>query len=312
MSPESAACRVSASISERAAAGRRVLAAGLLLNVFLALVKISAGWAGHSDALIADGLESSLDVLSSLLIWLALKYAERPPDLTHPYGHGKMESLAGAGGALLLLAAGLLVASNSLREITGGAVDRPPPAPFTLGVLIGVVVLKEGLFRYAKQRNHGVASRALEADAWHHRSDALTSLAAGVGILIALVGGPAFVSADDWAALFSCGIIAWNGARMFRGSLGELLDEQAPQSTIDRITACAESVPGVESVEKCRVRKSGLTLLADLHVRVPGESTVSSGHRVSHLVKDALLEGGHHLSDVTVHIEPSEPRGCGH
>lgn len=311
MSPESAACRVSASISERAAAGRRVLAAGLLLNVFLALVKISAGWAGHSDALIADGLESTLDVLSSLLIWLALKYAERPPDSTHPYGHGKMESLAGAGGALLLLAAGLLVAWNSLREITGGAVDRPPPAPFTLGILIGVVILKEGLFRYSKRRNHGVASSALEADAWHHRSDALTSLAAGVGILIALAGGPAFVSADDWAALFSCGIIAWNGARMFRGSLGELLDEQAPQSTIDRITACAEGVPGVDSVEKCRVRKSGLTLLADLHVRVPGDSTVSSGHRVSHLVKDALLEGGHHLSDVTVHIEPSEPRVCG-
>lgn len=294
------------SLAKRAARGRAILLAGVYMNLVLAVVKIAAGWLGHSDALIADGLESTLDVLSSALIWLALKYAERPPDSEHPYGHGKMESLAGVGGALILLAAGAMVALNSLREIVYGAPDRPVPAMFTLGVLVFVVLVKELLFRIAQARNREVESRALESDAWHHRSDALTSLAALVGILIALVGGSRFVSADDWAALFSCGIIAMNGLRMLRGSLGELLDEQAPDETIQKILACARSVQGVENVEKCRVRKSGLTLLADLHVRVCGDVTVSAGHHISHLVKDALMDGGYHLSDVTVHIEPAE------
>jgi len=294
------------SLAQRASRGRSILLAGVFMNLLLAVVKMSAGWLGHSDALIADGLESTLDVLSSALIWLALKYAERPPDTEHPYGHGKMESLAGVGGALILLAAGAMVAINSLREIAYGAPDRPVPAMFTLGVLALVVVVKELLFRMTSARNREVESRALESDAWHHRSDALTSLAAATGILVALAGGPRLVSADDWAALFSCGIIALNGLRMLRASLGELLDEQAPEATIEKIMHCAQAVPGVKNVEKCRVRKSGLTLLADLHVRVRGDVTVSAGHHISHLVKDALMDGGYHLSDVTVHIEPAE------
>jgi cation diffusion facilitator family transporter len=293
------------SLSERAAQGRSIVAVGVSANVLLAVLKVSAGWFGHSDALIADGLESTLDVMSSMIIWMALKYAERPPDSEHPYGHGKMESLAGAAGAIILLLAGVLVALNSVREIVNGSPDRPGPAGFTLGVLLFVVVAKEVLFRLMRRSNAEVASRALEADAWHHRSDALTSLAAAGGILIAIIGGPRFVSADDWAALFSCFIIVANGLRMLRASLGELLDEQAPPAIIDKIMTSACSVPGVESVEKCRVRKSGLTLIADLHVRVKGDESVSAGHRISHLVKDSLMQGGYHLSDVTVHIEPA-------
>jgi cation diffusion facilitator family transporter len=297
---------LSGSLAERAESGRRILAAGILINALLAAFKLAAGWAGHSDALIADGLESTLDVLSSTMIWLALKYAGRPPDPEHPYGHGKMESLAAAGGALFVLAAGVLVAVNSVREIGWGDPGRPAPEPFTLGVVVFVVVVKEVLFRITRRRSLEIASRALETDAWHHRSDALTSLAAAIGILVALIGGPRFVSADDWAALFSCVVIAWNGWRMFRGSLGELLDEQAPPEVVARILEAARAVDGVVDVEKCRVRKSGLTHLADLHVRVCGESTVSTGHEIAHRVKDALLAGGWHLSDVTVHIEPAD------
>lgn len=294
-----------ASLAERAESGRRMLAAGILINALLAACKLTAGWAGHSDALIADGLESTLDVLSSTMIWLALKYAVRPPDSEHPYGHGKMESLAAAGGSLLVLAAGVLVAVNSIREIGWGAADRPGPEPFTLGVVVFVVVVKEALFRITRRRGTEIASRALETDAWHHRSDALTSLAAAIGILVALVGGARYVSADDWAALFSCVVIASNGLRMLRGALGELLDEQASPEVIARILEAARAVEGVVDVEKCRVRKSGLTLLADLHVRVCGDSTVSAGHGIAHRVKDALFAGGLHLSDVTVHIEPA-------
>lgn len=295
------------SLAERAKTGRRILAVGILLNALLAIFKLTAGWAGHSDALIADGLESTLDVLSSTMIWMALKYAERPPDSGHPYGHGKMESLAAAGGSIFVLGAACLLAVNSIREIGWGNHDRPAPEPFTLGVVVFVVVVKEVLFRIAKRRGEEISSRALETEAWHHRSDALTSLAAAIGILVALVGGPSFVSADDWAALFSCVVIASNGLRMLRGSFGELLDEQAAPELVERIVNAARAVDGVVDVEKCRVRKSGLTLLADLHVRVCGDSTVSAGHGIAHRVKDALMAGGWHLSDVTVHIEPAHP-----
>ncbi len=294
-----------ASIAERAARGRQVLVIGVAVNAALATLKLLAGWLGHSDALIADGLESSLDVLSSAMIWGALKYAERPPDYGHPYGHGKMESLAGVGGALLLLLAGILVAVNSVKEIVAGAPDRPLPAVWTLAVLVVIVLVKEGMFRLASRRGREVASRAVEADAWHHRSDALTSLAAVIGISIALIGGRAWVSADDWAALFSCAIIAHNGLLMLKSSLGELLDAQAPDSVIEEIMNAAREVDGVANVEKCRVRKSGLSLLADIHVRVRGEVSVTEGHAIAHLVKDTLLAGGHHLLDVTVHIEPA-------
>ena len=236
-----------ASLAERSARGRQVLVAGVAVNCLLALLKLGAGWIGNSNALVADGLESTLDVLSSAMIWGALKYAERPPDSDHPYGHGKMESLAGAGGALLLLIAGVLVATGSLKEILAGALNRPPPAAFTLAVLVAVVVIKEGLFRLGRRRGREVESSAVQSDAWHHRSDALTSLAAAIGI----------------------------------------------------------TVEGVDNVEKCRVRKSGLSLIADIHVRVQGEVTVTDGHFIAHRVKDALMGGGFNILDVTVHIEPA-------
>ena len=290
---------------ERSARGRQVLVAGVVVNSLLALLKLGVGWGGNSSALVADGLESTLDVLSSAMIWGALKYAERPPDSGHPYGHGKMESLAGAGGALLLLVAGILVATSSLREILSGGVNRPMPAPYTLVVLVVVVVAKEGLFRLANRRGREVASSAVQSDAWHHRSDAITSLAAAIGITICLAGGQSWVSADDWAALFSCAIIAFNGLRMLKGSLAELLDAQAPQEIIEAIMNAARSVEGVDNVEKCRVRKSGLSLIADLHVRVAGEVTVTDGHFIAHRVKDVLMGGDFHLIDVTVHIEPA-------
>ena len=292
-------------LAERSARGRQVLVAGVVVNCLLAFLKLGAGWFGNSSALVADGLESTLDVLSSLMIWGALKYAERPPDSDHPYGHGKMESLAGAGGALLLLVAGVLVATGSLREILGGAMNRRARAGFTVVVLIVVVAVKEGLFRLADRRGREVESSAVQSDAWHHRSDAVTSLAAAIGITIALVGGPAWVSADNWAALFSCAIIAFNGFRMLKASLGELLDEQAPDGIIEGIMNAARSVEGVDNVEKCRVRKSGLSLIADIHVRVHGEVTVTDGHFIAHRVKDTLMAGNYNLLDVTVHIEPA-------
>jgi cation diffusion facilitator family transporter len=300
------------SVARRANESRKLLLAGILVNLVLALAKIAGGFLGHSNALIADGIESSLDVLSSTMMWGAIKYAERPPDSEHPYGHGKMESLAAVVGSLLLLAAGATLGFHSVRQIA--ALQRSldlevGPAGFTLIVLLATILLKEGLFRWLSLRAKAIESRALQTEAWHHRSDALTSLAAFIGISAALIGGPAWTQADAWAALFSCGLIIINGVGMLRGSMGDVLDAQAAPELITEILAAVQAVPGVTSVEKCRVRKSGFMRFADIHVRVSGDSTVREGHDIAHLVKNSLLQGNFHLADVLVHIEPETQQG---
>jgi cation diffusion facilitator family transporter len=297
------------SLDSRAREGRRLILTGVVANIVLALAKILGGILGRSHALIADGVESSLDVLSSAMMWLAVKYAGRPPDRDHPYGHGKMESLAAVAGSLILIFAGLALAYRSVTEIialSANSTAEDLPAAFTLFILAVTIAIKEFLFRWFHRRGGEIGSRALQADALHHRSDALTSLAALIGISAALMGGPAWAQADDWAALFSCGLIVFNGVGMLRGAMGDILDEQESSEITERILALTREVPGVTSVEKCRVRKSGLIRLADLHVRVAGERTVREGHEIAHRVKDLLLAAPFQLGDVTVHIEPEE------
>jgi cation diffusion facilitator family transporter len=295
------------SVERRAKESRELLLAGIIVNLILALTKIAGGLFGHSRALIADGIESSLDVLSSIMMWGAIKYAERPPDSDHPYGHGKMESLAAVAGSLLLVVAGAALGLHSLRDIflmQRSADLHNAPAGFTLVVLGATIVLKEGLFRWVNLRSATIESKALQTDAWHHRSDAMTSLAAAVGISAALIGGPSWAQADDWAALFSCAVIIFNGLGMLRESIGEVLDAQAAPELVSEILVAVRRVPGVTSVEKCRVRKSGFMRFADIHVRVAGECTVREGHDIAHRVKNRLLDGGFHMADVVVHIEP--------
>jgi cation diffusion facilitator family transporter len=299
-------------VGRRASESRQLLLAGILINLVLALAKIVGGLLGHSNALIADGIESSLDVLSSAMMWGAIKYAERPPDREHPYGHGKMESLAAVVGSLLLVTAGATLGFHSVRQIA--VLQRSTelgvgPAGFTLIVLVATILLKEGLFRWVSLRGMALESRVLQTEAWHHRSDALTSLAAAVGISAALIGGPAWAQADAWAALFSCGLIIFNGVGMLRASIGEVLDAQAAPELVTEILTAVQNVPGVTSVEKCRVRKSGLARFADIHVRVSGDCTVREGHDIAHLVKNSLLQGNFHLADVVVHIEPEAHEG---
>jgi cation diffusion facilitator family transporter len=147
-------------------------------------------------------------------------------------------------------------------------------------------------------------STALQGDAWHHRSDALTSVAAFVGISIALLGGSGYESADDWAALAACGVIAWNGSRIFRTALDEMMDASAAPEIVAQIRRLAGEVDGVQAIEKCRVRKSGPSLTLDIHVVVAGSMSVRDSHHIAHRVKDRLLTSAHRIHDVTVHIEP--------
>jgi len=283
-------------------AGARVALFGMLVNLIFAAAKILGGLFGHAYVLIADGIESGLDIAGSFVIWGGLKFAARPPDETHPYGHGKAEPIAAVIVAIGVLAAALGLAIQSVREIL---TPHHGPAPFTLGILIVVIVVKEILFRYVNRIGRHVESTAVQTDAWHHRSDAFTSAAAFIGISVALIGGSRWQSADDWAALFACAVIAANGIRLLRPAFYEIMDT-APRGQIVRsIRRAAGSVPGVIDVEKCRARKMGLDFYVDLHVGVDGSISVSEGHEIAHQVKRAIQQSDSRIADVLVHIEPA-------
>lgn len=274
---------------------------GLAANVTLTIVKFLAGIFGHSQALIADAVESLADIFSSIIVWRGLVVAETPPDDDHPYGHGKAEPLAAAiVSAMLLLAAGW-IAYHSLQGIIE---PRVAPSAWTLIILILVIALKETLFRFVLRESETVSSSAVETDAWHHRSDAITSAAAFLGISIALVGGKGYESADNWAALVASCVIAFNGWRLLRPAFNELMDRAPDRKLIENIRAIAKTISGVDDIDKCHVRKMGYQFFVDIHVVVDPQMTVERSHRIGHDVKDKLRGQIPSVRDVLVHIEP--------
>src|SRR6266403_3255750 len=283
--------------------GARVALFGMIVNLIFAAAKILGGLFGHAYVLIADGIESALDIGGSFIIWGGLKFAARPPDETHPYGHGKAEPIAAVIVAFGVLAAATGLAIQSVREIL---TPHHGPAPFTLIILIVVIVVKEILFRYVNRIGRHAESTAVQTDAWHHRSDALTSAAAFIGISVALIGGEGWQSADDWAALFACAVIAANGIRLLRPALFEIMDTAPRGKIVDLVRDAAASVPGVLEVEKCRARKMGLEFYVDLHVGVDGKMSVHEGHEIAHRVKSAIQQSDSRVADVLVHIEPAK------
>ena len=283
--------------------GARIALFGLVINIMLASVKMLAGFFGNAYVLIADGIESAMDVGGSIVIWGGLKVAARPPDRTHPYGHGKAEPIAAVIVAIGVLAAALGLAIQSVREIF---LPHHGPAPYTLVVLIVAVIVKEFLYRYVIRFGRSVESTAVQTDAWHHRTDAMTSIAAFIGISVALVGGEAWQSADDWAALFACALIGTNGYRLLRPALFEIMDTAPRGKIVDSVRNAAAAVPGVIEVEKCLIRKMGLDFYVDLHVGVNGSISVHEGHEIAHQVKAAIQQGDSRIADVLVHIEPAK------
>jgi cation diffusion facilitator family transporter len=274
---------------------------GLAVNVALTIAKFLAGILGHSQALIADAVESLADIFSSIIVWRGLVVAEAPPDEDHPYGHGKAEPLAAAiVSAMLLFAAG----SIAFHSLQGVAEPRVAPSPWTLIILVAVIALKEVLFRFVLHEASHVESSAVKTDAWHHRSDAITSAAAFLGIGIALIGGPGYEHADNWAALVAAFVIAFNGWRLLKPAFNELMDRSPERETIDEIKRIAATIPGVDGVEKCFVRKMGYQLFVDMHVEVDPQMTVLRSHEIAHEVKDKVRETIPTVHDVLVHIEP--------
>ncbi|EEF62637.1 cation diffusion facilitator family transporter [Pedosphaera parvula Ellin514] len=275
----------------------------MVLNTLLAAGKLFAGIIGHSHALIADAIESLADVFSSIVVWRAMVVAEEPADEDHPYGHGKAEPIASAIVSTMLLLAAAGIAFNSAHEFFSG--ERHTPKAFTLAVLIFVIIIKEALYRFVSKEAKSVDSSAVRTDAWHHRSDAITSLCAAIGITISLIGGKGYETADDIAAIVAAGIIAWNGWHLLRPALSELMDRSPGQDVIDKIRRTAADVPGVQCIEKCMVRKVGHRYYADMHVQVDPLMTVQRGHAIAHDVKDQIRAAIPAVRDVLIHIEPS-------
>lgn len=272
-------------------------------NTALALIKGLAGFFGNSYALIADAIESTTDILASFLVLLGFKYAKRPADENHPYGHGKIEPLITFGVVAFLVISATIIASTSIENIQ---TPHQTPKSWTLIVLGLIIIWKEISFQVVIRKSRQTNSSSLKADAWHHRSDAITSVMAFIGISIALMFGEGYENADDWAALFASAFILYNSYLILRPALGEIMDEQLYDDLILEIRARSMEVPGVLGTEKCLIRKSGMKFHVDLHAIVNGEIPVKTGHHISHKLKDYLQNKIPNLGEVLIHIEPNK------
>ncbi|HSP82956.1 MAG TPA: cation diffusion facilitator family transporter [Gillisia sp.] len=272
-------------------------------NTILAIAKGITGVFGNSYALIADAIESTTDVFSSFLVLIGLKYSSKPPDDNHPYGHGKAEPLITFAVVGFLVISATVIAYESIEHI------RTPhrvPESYTLIVLAVIIIIKEVFYRFVSKKGEETKSTSLKADAWHHRSDAITSLMAFIGISIAIFMGEGYETADDWAALFASGFILYNAYLILRPALGEVMDEHMHDDMIQNIREISMTVEGVVETEKCYVRKTGMTFFVDLHIAVDAEITVKKGHDIAHEVKDRLLSEFPEIADVLIHVEPDD------
>jgi len=272
-------------------------------NTLLALIKGLAGVFGHSYALIADAIESTADIFSSFLVLFGIRYSSKPADDNHPYGHGRAEPLVTFAVVGFLTVSATIIAYESISNIK---TPHAPPEPWTLFVLGAIIFWKEISYRIVIRKSKETNSSSLRADAWHHRSDAVTSVAAFIGISIALFMGKGFETADDWAALFASVFILYNSYRIFRPALGEIMDENMHEELIREIRKVAATVPGVVDTEKCLVRKAGMQYHVDLHAHVAGGISVTEGHEIAHLLKATLKQVIPQLGQILIHVEPAE------
>jgi len=286
--------------------GIRSAQVGVVINAVLAIVKVVTGIVGHSQALIADGIESSADVCSSLVVWSGLRISARSADEDYPFGYGKAEALAALVVGLLLFIAAMAIAVESVHQIV---TPHLTPRPFTLVVLVAVVLIKEVLFRRVVRIGADVGSTAVQADAWHHRSDAITSAAAFIGISVALIGGPGWEAADDWAALLASGIIVYNAVGVLRPATHDLMDRAPGEEMVSRVAAAATAVPGVSAIEKLKVRKAGLGYYVDLHVQADPAMPLHAAHVLSGMVKSAIRQAVPEVAGALIHMEPYEGGG---
>lgn len=280
---------------------RTTILISLIGNAVLMVVKLITGILGNSFAIIADAFESAGDVFSSFIIFLGLRISAKPADEDHPFGHGKVEPVISFLVVIFLIGSAAFIAFQAISNLQS---PQKMPKPYTLIVLGAIIIYKEFFYHYVSKKSKQTGSTALKADAWHHRSDAITSLAAFVGIGLALLLGEGYEKLDDWAALVASVIIVINAYFVFRPALGELLDEQKYDDFIHQVREVSERVDGVIDTEKCFIRKFGMRYVVDIHVRVSADLTVVEGHTIGHAVQDAVQESFPQVEHVFTHVEP--------
>lgn len=283
--------------------GIRSAQIAILVNTVLAVIKLVAGLVGHAYVLVADAIESTADIISSTVVWGGLWVASRDPDEAYPFGYGKAEPLAAAVVSLMLIGAAIGIAAKAIAEIR---TPHHAPAPWTLLVLVSVIVVKWTLSRRVKAVGVDIGSTAVKADAWHHMSDAVTSAAAFIGISIAVWGGPGWESADDWAALVASGVIGFNGVSMLRPALDDLMDRTPGPDVLNPVQTAAAQVPGVLATEKLAVRRSGTGYRVTIHVQANPRMSLHEAHILSGMVKGAIRTAVPRVQSVLVHMEPFE------
>ena len=282
--------------------GLRTTLIGIIVSAVLAIIKGLGGVFGNSYALIADAIESIADIFTSTMLWLGLKWSSKPADKEHPYGHGKAEALVAVGIAFALFIAASIIGIESIHNIL---TPHKVPATYTLIILVVVIVTKELLYRYVLKTGLEINSGAVKADAFHHRSDAITSAAAFIGIAIGIIGEKGYEVSDDYAALFASFIIIINAYKILRPAIGELLDEDLDPSLCERVKELASQIDQVIKVEKCHARKMGVMNHADLHIWVDQSLSVAEGHEIAHQVKSHVQKALPQFIDVMIHVEPA-------
>lgn len=292
-------------VRSRDDAGIRATMLGLIINSVLVVVKLVAGIVGTSGALVADGIESTADIFSSLIVWKGLRVSGRAADKDYHFGYGKAESVSAAVVALMLLGAAIAITINAVREII---TPHQLPATFTLYVLAAVIVIKEFLYRRTLRIGKEVESVAVTADAWHHRADAITSISAFIGIAIAIRGGPGWEQADDYAALVAAMIIAVNGVKLLRPAVQDLMDHAPSADLLESVSNIAMTIQDVRAIEKLRARKTGTGYLIDMHIESDPAMSLHDAHIVSGKVKSAICREIPAVQGVLIHMEPHEPK----
>jgi cation diffusion facilitator family transporter len=275
----------------------------ILSSALLALLKGTVGVLGNSYAMVADAIESATDIFASIIVLIGLKVSSKPADAGHPYGHGKAEALATFAVAAIMIVSATLIGSQSIENIT---TPHALPKSFTLYVLGGIILFKEISYQYVNKKSKEAGSIALKAEAWHHRSDAITSLAAFIGISIAVVMGDGYETADDWAALLASVAIFYNSYLILKPAMGEMMDEHHFDDMIQNIRIKSKEIEGLIDTEKCLVRKAGMEYYVDLHIKVKANLTVREGHEIAHRLKDHLMKDLPEIVDVLIHVEPQE------
>ena len=282
---------------------RRVTYAGMALNVAIAVAKAVGGVMFASRALVADAVHSASDLVTDIAVVFGVRYWVAPADEDHPYGHGKIEALVTTfiSAALALVAVELV--ADAVRTLASGT-SREPPGVAALCIALSGVVLKEALYHWTRAVARKVGSPALEANAWHHRSDAISSTPVAAAVALARMY-PRLWWLDAAGALAVGAFVLYVAWTLAKPALLELSDADVDVKAAD-VKAVAEKVPGVLGVHKARARRYGGSFQADLHIQVDGALSVTEGHSIGHAVKEAILNGGLDVDDAIIHVEPAE------